>query len=135
MKAKINQQVAVCTMAAPETQLHNTHNARSWALKLHTSALLGRLCWRAAVGTSGSGGSGGRGGNFAAAGSRCLQCARGCSGSKAYGLIYGGFVRFGGRLVRSPWLMRSSKYWPILCLIKYLGDGHYSQVSATHYAR
>ena len=33
----------------------------------------------------------------------------------AYGLIYGGFVPFGGRLVRRPWLMRSNKYWPILC--------------------
>ena len=60
--------------------------------------------------------------------SRLSWCVPGDIPSEANG-------SFGVRLVRRPWLVRCNKYWPILCLMKYLGDGHYCQVLATHYAR
>ena len=39
-----------------------------------------------------------------------------------------------GHLVHKSLRMRSNTFWPILCLIKCLRDGHYTQVSLTHYA-
>ena len=42
---------------------------------------------------------------------------------------------FWGCPVHRPQWMRSNTNWSILCLIKYLRDGHYFQVSSRHYAR